>query len=181
MRSPVKGSLVKGAVVFLKQKNDRGIFINSYKINLTIPPSCLRQPTVSPAGSVGASALNAEVSTGDPHPLQGRLKLWLSVNVIIHQICCGQGQALSLRVVLLFGKTKRHSQSYVVDYFVLLNYRINSSILREIAVNFPIGYAHLILLPLTKLALEVLFVHMLAESLFDKRVTCKFIHSVLKR
>lgn len=27
---------------------------------------------VSPAGSVGASALRAEVSTGDPHPLQGR-------------------------------------------------------------------------------------------------------------
>ena len=50
-----------------------GIFTKSYKINLTIPPSCLRQPTVSPAGSVGASALNAEVSTGDPHPLQERL------------------------------------------------------------------------------------------------------------
>ena len=31
-------------------------------------------PTVSPVGSVGASALCAEVSTGDPHPLQGRLK-----------------------------------------------------------------------------------------------------------
>ena len=29
-------------------------------------------PTVSPVGSVGASALCAEVSTGDPHPLQGR-------------------------------------------------------------------------------------------------------------
>ena len=29
---------------------------------------------VSPAGSVGASALRAEVSTGDPHPLQGRQK-----------------------------------------------------------------------------------------------------------
>ena len=39
------GSLVKGAVVFLEQKNDWGIFIKSYKINLTIPPSCLRQPT----------------------------------------------------------------------------------------------------------------------------------------
>ena len=64
---------------------------------------------------------------------------------------------------------------------MLLNSCINSSILREIAVNFPIGYAHLILLPLTKLALEVLFVHMLAESLFYERVACKFIHSVLKR
>ena len=31
-------------------------------------------PTVSPVGSVGASALCAEVSTGDPHPLQGRQK-----------------------------------------------------------------------------------------------------------
>ena len=30
---------------------------------------------VSPAGSVGASALRAEVSTGDPHPLQGRQKV----------------------------------------------------------------------------------------------------------
>ena len=30
--------------------------------------------TVSPVGSVGASALCAEVSTGDPHPLQGRQK-----------------------------------------------------------------------------------------------------------
>ena len=29
-------------------------------------------PTVSPVGSVGASALCAEVSTGDPHPLQER-------------------------------------------------------------------------------------------------------------
>ena len=28
--------------------------------------------TVLPVGSVGASALCAEVSTGDPHPLQGR-------------------------------------------------------------------------------------------------------------
>ena len=32
-------------------------------------------PTVSPVGSVGASALCAEVSTGDPHPLQGRRKV----------------------------------------------------------------------------------------------------------
>ena len=32
-------------------------------------------PTVSPVGSVGASALRAEVSTGDPHPLQGRQKV----------------------------------------------------------------------------------------------------------
>ena len=32
-------------------------------------------PTVSPVGSVGASALCAEVSTGDPHPLQGRQKV----------------------------------------------------------------------------------------------------------
>jgi len=32
-------------------------------------------PTVSPDGSVGASALCAEVSTGDPHPLQGRQKV----------------------------------------------------------------------------------------------------------
>uniref|UniRef100_UPI003FF0935F hypothetical protein n=1 Tax=Eubacterium sp. TaxID=142586 RepID=UPI003FF0935F len=31
-------------------------------------------PTVSPVGSVGASALCAEVSTGDPHPFQGRQK-----------------------------------------------------------------------------------------------------------
>ena len=31
-------------------------------------------PTVSPVGSVGASALCAEVSTGDPHPLQRRQK-----------------------------------------------------------------------------------------------------------
>ena len=31
-------------------------------------------PTVSPVGSVGASALCAEVSTGDPHPLQWRQK-----------------------------------------------------------------------------------------------------------
>ena len=31
-------------------------------------------PTVSPVSSVGASALCAEVSTGDPHPLQGRQK-----------------------------------------------------------------------------------------------------------
>ena len=30
--------------------------------------------TVSPVGSVGASALCTEVSTGDPHPLQGRQK-----------------------------------------------------------------------------------------------------------
>ena len=94
-------------------------------------------------------------------------------------------QYISIRAVIfyyaIFGKAKRHSQSYAVDYFVLLNYRINSLILREIAVDLPIGYAHLILLPLTKLALEVFFVHMLAESLFDKRVACKFIHSVLKR
>ena len=34
-------------------------------------------PTVSPVGSVGASALCAEVSTGDPHPLQGRQKVSL--------------------------------------------------------------------------------------------------------
>jgi hypothetical protein len=32
-------------------------------------------PTVSPVGSVGASALCAEASTGDPHPLQGRQKV----------------------------------------------------------------------------------------------------------
>ena len=32
-------------------------------------------PTVSPVGSVGASALCAEVSTGDPHPFQGRQKV----------------------------------------------------------------------------------------------------------
>ncbi len=32
-------------------------------------------PTVSPVSSVGASALCAEVSTGDPHPLQGRQKV----------------------------------------------------------------------------------------------------------
>ena len=32
-------------------------------------------PTVSPVGSVGASALCAEVSTGDPHPLQWRQKV----------------------------------------------------------------------------------------------------------
>ena len=31
--------------------------------------------TVLPVGSVGASALCAEVSTGDPHPLQGRANL----------------------------------------------------------------------------------------------------------
>jgi len=31
-------------------------------------------PTVSPVGSVGASALCAEVSTGDPHPLQRKQK-----------------------------------------------------------------------------------------------------------
>ena len=133
-----------------------------------------------------------QIITCPPPFTQGRLKLWLSVNVIIHQICCGQGRALSLRFNIfsiravifyyaIFGKAKRHSQSYAVDYFMLLNSCINSSILREIAVNFPIGYAHLILLPLTKLALEVLFVHMLAESLFYERVACKFIHSVLKR
>ena len=34
-------------------------------------------PTVSPVGSVGASALCAEVSAGDPHPLQGRQKCFL--------------------------------------------------------------------------------------------------------
>ena len=34
-------------------------------------------PTVSPVGSVGASALCAEVSTGDPHPLQGRQKRFI--------------------------------------------------------------------------------------------------------
>ena len=32
-------------------------------------------PTVSPVDSVGASALCAEVSTGDPHPLQVRQKV----------------------------------------------------------------------------------------------------------
>ena len=32
-------------------------------------------PTVSPVGSVGASALRAEVSTGDPHLLQWRQKV----------------------------------------------------------------------------------------------------------
>ena len=31
-------------------------------------------PTVSPVGSVGASALCAEAPTEDPHPLQGRQK-----------------------------------------------------------------------------------------------------------
>ena len=48
----------------------------------TLSPSCFSQslrvqqvaPTVSPVGSVGASALCAEVSTGDPHPLQRRQK-----------------------------------------------------------------------------------------------------------
>ena len=39
----------------------------------SIPPSATQvAPTVSPVGSVGASALCAEVSTGDPHPLQER-------------------------------------------------------------------------------------------------------------
>ena len=40
-----KGSLVKGAVVFLETKKWLRDFTKSYKINLTIPPSCLRQPT----------------------------------------------------------------------------------------------------------------------------------------
>jgi hypothetical protein len=38
-------------------------------------------PTVSPVGSVGASALCAEVSTGDPHPLQGRQNVYLFYSV----------------------------------------------------------------------------------------------------
>ena len=43
------------------------------------------------------------VAVGNSPPFtQGRLKMRLSVNLILYEICCGQGQALSLRVATIF-------------------------------------------------------------------------------
>ena len=49
-------------------------------------------PTVSPVGSVGASALCAEVSTGDPHPLQGRQEGLFNSGVLEKRELFGGGE-----------------------------------------------------------------------------------------
>ena len=51
-----------------KRQKELGLNVQSLRVQQVAP-------TVSPVGSVGASALRAEVSTGDPHPLQGRQKV----------------------------------------------------------------------------------------------------------
>ena len=55
-----------------KRKKELGLDVQALFQSLRVQQVA---PTVSPVGSVGASALCAEVSTGDPHPLQGRQKV----------------------------------------------------------------------------------------------------------
>ena len=58
-----------------------------YKINLTIPPPHVRSA---------------------PPFTRGRLNMRLSVDLILYVICCGQGQALSLRYNIKFNLITTH-------------------------------------------------------------------------